>query len=51
MTDRQLHLTFGSRYENIELVQTAIDEAVAEKTHTASANTHTGTQEHAPHQT
>jgi serine/threonine-protein kinase RsbW len=31
MTDRQLHLTFGSRYENIELVQTAIDEAVAER--------------------
>ena len=31
MTDRQLHLTFGSRFENIELVQTAIDEAVAER--------------------
>ena len=31
MTDRQLHLTFGSRYENIELVQTAIDEAVADR--------------------
>jgi serine/threonine-protein kinase RsbW len=29
--DRQLHLTFGSRYENIELVQSAIDEAVAER--------------------
>ena len=31
MTDRQLHLTFGSRFENIELVQTAIDEAIAER--------------------
>ena len=31
MTDRQLHLTFCSRFENIELVQTAIDEAVAER--------------------
>jgi len=26
---RQLHLTVGSRFENIELVQAAIDEAVA----------------------
>lgn len=29
MNGHELHLTFGSRFENIELVQTAIDEAVA----------------------
>ncbi len=28
--ERQLHLTVGSRFENIELVQAAIDEALAE---------------------
>lgn len=29
MTERQLHLTVGSRFENVELVQAAIDEAIA----------------------
>jgi serine/threonine-protein kinase RsbW len=31
MTERQLHLSIGSRYENIELVQATIDDAVAER--------------------
>ncbi len=31
MADRQLHLTVGSRFENVELVQSAIDEAIAER--------------------
>jgi serine/threonine-protein kinase RsbW len=30
MPERQLHLTVGSRFENVELVQAAIDEAIAE---------------------
>jgi serine/threonine-protein kinase RsbW len=29
MSERQLHLTVGSRFENVELVQAAIDEAIA----------------------
>jgi len=29
MSERQLHLTVGSRFENVELVQSAIDEAIA----------------------
>ncbi len=29
MTDRQLHLSIGSRIENVELVQSAIDDAIA----------------------
>jgi serine/threonine-protein kinase RsbW len=29
MTERQLHLSIGSRFENIELVQATIDDAVA----------------------
>ena len=31
MSARQLHLTVGSRVENVELVQSAIDEAIAER--------------------
>ena len=29
--ERQLHLTIGSRFENIELVQMSVDEALAEQ--------------------
>jgi serine/threonine-protein kinase RsbW len=31
MSERELHLTVGSRFENVELVQAAIDEAIAER--------------------
>ena len=31
MSERQIHLTVGSRFENVELVQAAIDEAIAER--------------------
>jgi len=31
MSERQLHLTVGSRFENVDLVQAAIDQAIAER--------------------
>jgi serine/threonine-protein kinase RsbW len=31
MNERQLHLTVGSHFDNVELVQAAIDEAIAEQ--------------------